>query len=74
MKMRIIVHVKAGSKHDSIAEIGEKEYTVRVKAPAREGRANEAVIELLGGYFKRPKRNILIRRGETAKNKIIEIL
>jgi len=48
-------------------------FKVRVTAPPIEGRANQAVIELLAEYFKVRKSAIKIIRGEKSKNKIVEI-
>ncbi|MFA4982152.1 MAG: DUF167 domain-containing protein [Candidatus Omnitrophota bacterium] len=72
--MRISVRVKTNSKKDSVEEAGENSFIVRVKAPAVEGRANEAVIDVLSDHFKRPKRMIAIVRGLSSKNKVIDIL
>lgn len=66
--MRISIIVKANSKKECV-ELPK----VSVKAPAKEGKANEAVIKLLAGHFKIPKSNIKIIRGLKSKNKIINI-
>ena len=71
--MKISVKVKPSSKQDSVEQISEKDFVVRVKAPPREGRANEAVIKLLSEYFKMPRSMINILHGESGKNKIVEI-
>ena len=72
--MRISVRVKANSKKESVEKIGEREFLVRVKAPAKEGRANEAVIELLSEYFNVPKSRISIAIGKSGKNKVVNII
>jgi uncharacterized protein (TIGR00251 family) len=46
---------------------------VRVKAPAKEGKANDAVIRLLSEHFHVPKSHVSIVTGHTARNKIVEI-
>jgi len=71
--MRISVKVKPGSKADIVEKVGDNDYIVRVKAPAKEGRANKAVIEALGEYFKRPKSMISILHGQAGRNKVVEI-
>ena len=71
--MRITVKVKPNSKTDSIEKTGEGEYTVRVKAPAKEGKANDAVIKALGEYFGVPKSRIKVARGLGSRNKIIDV-
>ncbi|MBN2453330.1 MAG: DUF167 domain-containing protein [Candidatus Omnitrophica bacterium] len=71
--MKISVRVKPNSKEAAVEKISEKEFVVRVKAPPREGRANDAVIKLLGEYFKVPRSMVKILRGEGGKNKVVEI-
>jgi hypothetical protein len=66
--MRISIIIKANAKQDKV-ELPK----VLVKAPAREGKANEAVIKLLAEHFKVRKSNVKIIRGLKSKNKIIEI-
>lgn len=71
--VKISVAVKPNSKTASVKKAGEGHYIVRVKEPAKEGRANEAVIEALSGHFGRPKSRITILRGHAGKNKVVEI-
>ncbi|MCM8790215.1 MAG: DUF167 family protein, partial [Candidatus Omnitrophica bacterium] len=47
-------------------KISDNEFVVRVNAPAKEGRANEAVIAALSGYFGIPKSRIRIALAETS--------
>jgi uncharacterized protein len=56
-----------------VKKISAGEYAVSVNAPAREGKANEAVIELLARHFSVPKSSIRIIRGQTTRRKLIEI-
>lgn len=72
--VRISVRVKPNSKKPGVEKVSDKEFIVRVKAPATEGRANKAVIEALGDYLSVPKSRISIFRGISGKNKIIDIL
>lgn len=71
--MKISVKVKPNAKTASVEKTAENVYTVLVKAPAKEGKANAAVVEALSEYFDRPKSRITILRGQTGKNKIVEI-
>ncbi|MBI4432806.1 MAG: DUF167 domain-containing protein [Candidatus Omnitrophica bacterium] len=71
--MKISVQVKAGSKRESVEKIDEKHYRVTVKAPPREGLANEAVIRALKERFGVPKSLVTIVSGHRAKRKIVEI-
>jgi uncharacterized protein len=46
---------------------------VRVTAPAEAGRANEALVGILATTFGVAKRQIIIVRGYTARNKTVEV-
>jgi uncharacterized protein len=46
---------------------------VRLAAPPVDGAANEALIDLLAKEFQRPKRDITILAGHTARDKRVEI-
>jgi uncharacterized protein (TIGR00251 family) len=72
--VRISVRVKPNSKKPGVIKLSDKEFIVKVRAPATEGRANEAVIEALGEYLSIPKTRISIFRGISGKNKIVDIL
>ena len=45
---------------------------VKLTAPPVDGAANEALIELLSEYFKKPKHSFVIQKGATKRTKIIE--
>ena len=63
--MKISVRVKTNARKNEVQKIDENNYLVSVSVPPVEGKANERVIELLSGYFDRPKRSIVILKGET---------
>ena len=71
--MKISIKVKPNSKQNLVETIGEKNYVVRVKEKAIEGKANEAVIRLLSEYFDIPKAGIRVVSGTRSRNKIIEV-
>ena len=70
--MKIAVHVKANARKEKVEKLGDAEFSVWVKAQAKEGRANLAVIEALSAYLSIPKSRITILRGHAAKHKLIE--
>jgi len=72
--VRISVRVKPNSKKPGIEKLNDKEFVVRVRAPATEGRANDAVIKALSDYLSVPKSRISIYRGSSGKNKIVDII
>lgn len=47
---------------------------VRVQAPPVEGRANQALVELLAGALRLPKRDIVIERGAGSRQKLVAII
>ena len=68
--MRITVDVKADSREESVEELGEGHYLVRVKAPRRKGKANAAVLKVLRRHF---GRHVEILSGHTSTRKIVEL-
>jgi uncharacterized protein (TIGR00251 family) len=70
--MKISVRVKPNMKQEKVEKV-DNVFTVNVKEPAKEGRANKAVVDLLSKYFKIPKSKIVILSGMKSKQKIIEI-
>lgn len=46
---------------------------VKLRAPALEGRANEALLDLLAAWLSLPRRAITLVRGEKSRQKIVEI-
>lgn len=70
--MKINVKVMPHSMREEVVKQGD-DYVVRVKAMPQEGKANEAVIELVAKHFKVPKSVVQIVTGLTSRNKIIEI-
>jgi len=73
MALRIWVNVKPAAKREKIESLSQGEYNVWVRAPAREGRANEAVAELLAEHFSVPKTTLRIVRGEKSRRKLVQI-
>ena len=71
--MKITVMAKTKKKIELVQQVSEKIYTVSVKEPAIEGRANSAIINALAKYFKISPSLIVLIKGETSKTKIFEI-
>jgi uncharacterized protein (TIGR00251 family) len=70
--VKIQVKVTANSRQKEVIK-SENGYLVRVKEPAKEGKANKAVIRALAEYFKVSQSSIRIVSGLEGKNKIVEI-
>jgi uncharacterized protein (TIGR00251 family) len=70
--MRIQVKVKPNSKTQEVNQEGNS-FTVKVKEPAKEGKANQAVIRSLAEHFSISKSQVKILSGFRSTNKVIEI-
>lgn len=70
--MRINVKVIPRAKREKIQEEG-KVLKIYVRAPAIDGKANIAMIELLVGHFNVKKSDAKIIKGERSRDKIVEI-
>ncbi|HOW88171.1 MAG TPA: DUF167 domain-containing protein [Candidatus Omnitrophota bacterium] len=71
--MKFSVTVKTQARENRVEEVSPGGLRVWVKAPPREGRANEAVVETLAAYFKVPKSRVAIVGGFKSKTKIVAI-
>ena len=82
--MKIFVKAKAGSKENKVeppplklwSEDDKKGdyYTVSVKEPAKQGKANQAIEKLLAEYFKTSLSHVRLVSGASAKRKVFEII
>jgi len=70
--MKIRVKVTPNSKVEEVVKEDDL-FLVRVKEPAKEGKANRAMIKLLADYFGVPQRQIAISSGFGSRNKTIEV-
>ena len=71
--MKIFVTAKPNAKENSVVRLDETHYKVSVKAPPDDGRANQAVLEVLSDFFRVPKTRVVILSGHRSKTKIIGI-
>ncbi len=73
MPVKIWVSVKPQAKREDVKKVTDTEYMASVRAPAREGKANQALIKLLSDHFSVPKSSIRIIRGHRSRRKLIEV-
>jgi uncharacterized protein (TIGR00251 family) len=71
--MKVLIRVKPNSKAEGIVQEGDI-FTVRVREPPREGKANQAVIKLLAQHYGVPMSQIRILSGIRSRNKVIELI
>ncbi len=65
--------VKPNAKKAEIVELGANRYRACVREPARDGKANRALIDLLAAHFRLPKRSIKIVHGQSGRQKVVDI-
>ncbi len=72
--MRINVRVKPNSRHvESIEQLDDGSYEIRVKAPAVGGRANIAVKQMIASFFAVTKSQVRLIRGAASKYKVFDV-
>lgn len=71
--LRIWVTVKPQAKRQEVRQVADGEYVVFVRAPAREGKANLALLEILADYFSVAKSSVRIIHGQTGRKKLVEV-
>ena len=71
----IKLNIKVIPKSSKTEMIEEKDnfLKIKLKAVPEKGKANVELIKFLAKHFKTPKSNINIIKGETRRNKIVEI-
>jgi len=67
------VRLQPRASRDEISGVIEGALKVRVRSPAVENRANEALREFLAGLLKRPKSAVRILSGERSRTKRVAI-
>jgi uncharacterized protein (TIGR00251 family) len=67
------LHVQPGAKRSEFAGKHGERLKVRLAAPAHEGRANDALVEFLAGYYRVPRRNVTIVSGLRSRQKRVVI-
>jgi uncharacterized protein len=68
-----LVRVQPRASRDEIAGETEGALKVRLRAPAVEDRANEALVEFLAQLLKTPRSAVRILSGERSRTKRLEI-
>jgi len=71
--MFLTIKIIPRSSRNEIKEMPNGDWRIKLTAPPVDGKANEALIELLAEHFDVSKSKIKIVRGPTSKNKIVDI-
>lgn len=71
--MRVSVQVTPGARHTRVERIDGTSLHVAVTAPAREGRANAAVIKAVAEFLNVAPSRVRIARGAASRHKVLEV-
>ena len=72
--MRLALRVRPGAKRSALlARMPGGEWKVAVSAPPVEGRANDAVVELVSDLLGVRRSQVTLVRGASARSKVVEI-
>jgi len=72
--MKINVKAHTNAKKNEVKKTDDINFEVYTTATPENGKANLSIIELLSKFFRIGKTKINILKGQTSKNKIIEII
>lgn len=70
---KIEVYVQPGASKNEIVGIHNGKLKIKIKAPPRDGEANEGLIEFLAEFLKISKKGIFLIQGESSRNKVLVI-
>ena len=72
--MRLTLRVQPGARRTALlARLASGEWKVAVSAPPVEGRANDAVVELMSDLLGVRRRQVTLVRGASARSKVVEV-
>lgn len=72
--MKYFLKVKPGAKQEKIEQIGKDTFSVWVREPAKENKANFAVLEAIAKYFNVGISRVRFVSGVKSKEKVVEVL
>jgi uncharacterized protein YggU (UPF0235/DUF167 family) len=72
--VKLALRVQPGAKRSALlARLASGEWKVAVSAPPVEGRANDAVVELVSGLLGVKRRQVTVARGTSSRSKLLEV-
>jgi uncharacterized protein (TIGR00251 family) len=76
--LRVAIHLSPRARSDRLFGIvataeGGRTVKASVTAPARDGQANEALLQLLARVWRLPRRDLSIAAGAASRNKIVRV-
>ena len=72
--MKIFIKAKPMAYEEKVEKIDDSHFVVAVKEPPQNGLANKGIVRAMANYFKVAQSRVVVKKGFTSKNKIIEII
>lgn len=72
--MKLSVTVKPNAKEEKVTPQDDGTFAVSVKAPSREGKANERLVKLIAAHVGVAPSRVRIVSGAASRRKIVDIL
>jgi hypothetical protein len=72
-RLRVRVTVKPQSRIEQVSRLDDGSLLVRVREPAKENRANQAVVAAVAGFYGVPKSSLRLVSGARSRHKVLEI-
>lgn len=71
----ITIEIKVQPRASRNQIVGEQDGSLKIKltAPPVEGEANQALVDFLASVLDIPRRNVILLKGDSSRNKIIAI-
>ena len=69
----IQIKVKPNSRASRLEQQEDGTWLAQLKSPPVDGKANEELISLVAKHFKRPKSEVSIKSGASARLKLVQI-
>ncbi|MGB7949329.1 MAG: DUF167 domain-containing protein [Candidatus Binatia bacterium] len=73
MSFKIWITARPQAKKQQLMKVADDEYRASVHAPAKDSKANQALVTLLAEHFAVPKSAVKICRGSSSRKKLIQI-
>ncbi len=73
-RMYLKVKVHPSSKQNKVIQKSPDSFEIFVRAKPVDGKANEAVLDLLSEFLRKPRSKIRLVKGGMSRGKIIEVL
>ena len=73
LEARLALRVQASSRTAQVVWVADGVLRIRVAAPAKEGRGNQALVELLATKLRIPKAHIRVLHGLTSRSKVVAV-